>query len=172
MAEKDLRYLLTVIKNSEFAPRWSDVAQEFGVNTASNAYDEFVICYFWISKELIARLTHPWTHRQRRFKSIVEKAGFKLENGKQVTGGSPLTQGATAATGTEATGDGGDGNGNSSVKSPKTPRKKADPGSPAKRRKSNTGKAQKLKVEKEDEGDDHDSKPDGGNGEVANAESG
>jgi hypothetical protein len=46
MAEKDLRYLLTVIKNSEFSPRWSDVAQEFGVNTASNAYDEFVICYF------------------------------------------------------------------------------------------------------------------------------
>jgi hypothetical protein len=43
MAEKDLRYLLTVIKNSEFAPRWPDVAQDFGINTASNAYDKFAI---------------------------------------------------------------------------------------------------------------------------------
>jgi hypothetical protein len=46
MAEKDLRYLLTVVKNSEFSPRWPDVAQEFGINNASNAYDEFVIYFF------------------------------------------------------------------------------------------------------------------------------
>jgi hypothetical protein len=43
MAEKDLRYLLTVIKNSEFTPRWPDIAQDFEINTASNAYDTFAI---------------------------------------------------------------------------------------------------------------------------------
>jgi hypothetical protein len=43
MAEKDFRYLLTVIKNSEFTPRWPDIAQGFEINTASNAYDGFVI---------------------------------------------------------------------------------------------------------------------------------
>jgi hypothetical protein len=43
MAEKDVRYLLTVIKNSEFTPRWPDIAQDFEINTASNAYDTFAI---------------------------------------------------------------------------------------------------------------------------------
>jgi hypothetical protein len=40
MAEKEIRYLLTVIKNSDFTPRWPDIAHEFDINTASNAYDE------------------------------------------------------------------------------------------------------------------------------------
>lgn len=116
-------------------------------------------------KEPVAKLTR-WT-RQRRFKSIVEKAGFKLENGKQVTGGTPPTQNATAAIGAAPT-----GHGDSSQQAPKTPRKKAEPGSAAKRRKSNTGKAMKTKIGKEDEdtADEHDEKLDGGRAKVVDGD--
>ena len=77
--------------------------------------------------------------RQRRFKSIVEKAGFKLENGKQVIGGMPINQDEDMK-----------GSSISSTLTPKKPRKKAEPGS--KRRKNNNGKAAKTDPEAEDEG--------------------
>ena len=74
--------------------------------------------------------------RQRRFKSIVEKAGFKLENGKQVNDGTPINQDATTR-------------GNSIAKTTTKPQNRAEPGT--KRRKGNKGKAMKAEAEAEDE---------------------
>ena len=65
----------------------------------------------------------------------MEKAGFKLENGKHVTGGTPIVPDATT--------------GGSIAQAPKKPRQKAEPG--AKRRKSNVGKALKTEAEVKDE---------------------
>lgn len=77
--------------------------------------------------------------RQRRFKSTVERAGFTLENGKQVTGGTPLAKTSNSGADDDAT---------TPPKTPKRSRKTAEPGSSAaKRRKSN--KKEELKEEPE-----------------------
>lgn len=82
--------------------------------------------------------------RQRRFKSIVEKAGFKLENGKQVTAGGPVTENVTSGASTTPR--------ESIPNTPHTPKKspkKVEPGSSTKRRKSNTGRV--IQPEPEDD---------------------
>jgi hypothetical protein len=76
---------------------------------------------------------------------MVEKAGFRLENGKQVTGGTPISQDGPTTTSTTT-------KGGCVPQASKKPRKKAEPGSSSKRRKSNKGKAVVAEAEGEYEG--------------------
>lgn len=71
----DLEYVLLVLKHAEFKPDYRAIANEAVKASANNAY----VATF----SVLGQYSH--TNRQKKFKKIVESAGFALVNGA-VTG--------------------------------------------------------------------------------------